>query len=153
MTLSLNITSPLPAGMHPGQFLQALTETQHELSSDLEGQVNLAFVSEAQARQLNHQYAHNNYATDVLSFDYFESSLEPAKSEDERGEVIICLPVAERQAEEHGTSLDGELLLLFVHGVLHLHGLDHDDEQKTSFADHQNAIMDRLTESHRDIFA
>jgi len=46
------------------------------------------------------------------------------------GDVVLCLPVARRQAAEQGHGLDTELLRLLVHGVLHLLGHDHerDDE-------------------------
>lgn len=72
---------------------------------------SLALVDSKEIKTLNKQYRDKNEPTDVLSFEY--------------GEVIICVPVAERQAKEHGITLADELCLLFVHGTLHVLGYDH----------------------------
>jgi probable rRNA maturation factor len=59
-------------------------------------------------KALNKKYKHEDRATDVLAFDY--------------GEVIICFPQAKRQAKELGHSLEKELGILLIHGILHLAG-------------------------------
>jgi probable rRNA maturation factor len=46
----------------------------------------------------------------------------------ELGDIVISIPTAERQAPEHGHSLQQELLFLASHGLLHLLGWDHPDE-------------------------
>ena len=46
------------------------------------------------------------------------------------GEILICLPQAERQAKIIGNSVDRELGFLFVHGLLHLLGYDHQTKEE-----------------------
>jgi rRNA maturation RNase YbeY len=74
-------------------------------------------------RKLNLQYRGKDSATDVLSF--------PAPPVFRRqgllGELVICTPVARRQAREYGHSLGRELEVLIVHGLLHLQGYDHEE--------------------------
>lgn len=75
-------------------------------------EVSLAFVGSSEMKKLNNTYRGKNEPTDVLSFEY--------------GEVIVCVPVAERQAKEHKMTLNDEFCLLFTHGVLHVLGYDHE---------------------------
>jgi probable rRNA maturation factor len=48
------------------------------------------------------------------------------------GDVVICPAVAARNAPEHAGTYDNELALLLVHGILHLLGMDHDDEAEAA---------------------
>lgn len=84
------------------------------------GELSLVLVGEQAMKKLNNFHRAQNKTTDVLSFDY--------------GEIIICWPVAVKQAVAHGLSVNRELKLLFVHGLLHVLGYDHE-----SAAD--NAVM------------
>src|SRR5688572_12184420 len=58
--------------------------------------------------------------TDVLTYELDHDD----KGRCIAGEVIVCLPEARRQARERGTTVDNELLLYALHGVLHLAGFD-----------------------------
>lgn len=80
--------------------------------------VSLAFVPPAEIRRLNAKYRGKNRVTDVLSFNLNESDL--------LGELLICYPVARRQAKELQHSTRDEVLFLLVHGLLHLFGYDHE---------------------------
>lgn len=154
MALKLLVPAELPKQVDQNLLNRAVKLVEDAVEGDHVGQISLAFVDEAEAKQLNRDYAGNDYATDVLSFDHSEVSTTPIAEGDVRGEVVICLPIASRQAKEHGTSLQSEVILLFVHGLLHVLGNDHAGEgQQAGFSSLQNGIMDRLTEGHRDIFA
>lgn len=96
----------------------ALRETQAE-----PGEVNVALVDKAEARSLNRRYAGTNKATDVLSFE--SGARDPASGRLIHGDIAICLAIARAQAARAGHSLESELALLTVHGVLHLVGHDH----------------------------
>jgi probable rRNA maturation factor len=74
-------------------------------------------------RKLNHQYRNIDAATDVLSFPASET--DPDINALYLGDVIISLPRAEVQASEGSQPVKDELLLLVVHGILHLLGYDH----------------------------
>lgn len=80
--------------------------------------VSLAFVSAPEIRRLNAKYRGKNKVTDVLSFNLNEKDM--------LGELLICYPVAKRQAAELGHSTRDEVLFLLVHGLLHLFGYDHE---------------------------
>lgn len=89
----------------------------------------LVFLPEPQARQMNQQFRGKDYATDVLSF----SSEDPGCF----GELVFCPKVLHRQAGEQGHALKWELTYMFIHGVLHLLGLDHErsiKEERRMFA-------------------
>jgi probable rRNA maturation factor len=109
-----------------------------------ETEVSLLFVDEEAIAALNGQFLGKTEPTDVLSFpiedepgptgrspDFGGSG--PGTSPDQGaltllGDVVICPAVASRNADEHGVSLDDEMALLVVHGLLHLLGMDHEDE-------------------------
>ncbi len=78
-------------------------------------EVTLRVVGAAEARRLNRAFRKRDYATNVLSFAY----------EKWRGDVVLCHPVIAREARAQGKTLAAHYAHLVVHGVLHLHGLDH----------------------------
>jgi len=85
-------------------------------------EVTMDFVGERAIRTLNRKFMKKDRPTDVLSFPLGE------KGPDGKyylGDIVIAVPVAERQAREKGHSLDRELRLLAIHGYLHLLGFDH----------------------------
>ena len=73
-------------------------------------------------QQLNRRYRGQNKPTDVLSFSVDE--IDPDTGLRYLGDVIIAYPMAEAQARRGGHALDDEMVLLTVHGVLHLLGYD-----------------------------
>ncbi len=82
------------------------------------GTVVVALVSDARVRQLNVRYRAKDAPTDVLSFGVDESGF--------LGEVVIASGVARRQARRAGHSVQVELRILGLHGLLHLLGYDHE---------------------------
>ena len=92
-------------------------------------QMALRIVDEIEGRALNLAYRGRDYATNVLTFVY-----------DERlplyGDVVICAPVVEREAQEQGKELLAHYAHLTLHAVLHLQGYDH---QKQHEADRMEA--------------
>ncbi len=108
-----------------------------------EGQeVSVLLVDDQQIQKLNRQYRHKDYPTDVLAFCQQDSRGRPPSLPKSRrrvdrdvrpyllGDIVISIPTAQRQAEEMGHSLKQELKILLIHGLLHLLGYDHiqDDE-------------------------
>jgi probable rRNA maturation factor len=84
--------------------------------------VHFTLVSSAQIQKLNRAWRKKNYPTDVLSFSAHEVFVRQGYL----GELVICLPVMKKQAREQGHTLERELDVLLVHGVLHLMGFDHE---------------------------
>ncbi len=87
--------------------------------------LTIVFADDDYVRKLNQQYRAVDAPTDVLSFP---ADPLPEEVEDEPpylGDLIIAYPYTAHQAEEAGHSLDDELVLLVIHGTLHLLGYDH----------------------------
>ncbi len=78
-------------------------------------------TSDAQLQQLNKEFLGHDYATDVLSF--------PSGETEELGELAISIERAAEQAVEQGHTLLEELKILMLHGVLHLSGMDHENDR------------------------
>jgi probable rRNA maturation factor len=82
------------------------------------GDVCVALVSDARMRALNRQFRGKDKVTDVLSF--------PAETRGFLGDIVIASDVAKKQAKAAGHSLNTEIRVLALHGLLHLLGYDHD---------------------------
>jgi probable rRNA maturation factor len=96
------------------------------------GAVDIALVSDATMRRLNRRYRGIDRTTDVLSFpadDGGESHPHAAGAGPRPlGDIAIAVGVAARQAREQEHSLRTELRVLALHGLLHLLGYDHEDD-------------------------
>ena len=127
-------------------------------------ELSLLFVDETFMADLNKRFAGKDGPTDVLSFPIDEEPAEGGRFPDSRGSgpnwepaepsdlptllgaVVICPSVALRNATgaEPPTPFDDELALLVVHGILHLMGMDHeDDEEATVMERREQELLDR----------
>ena len=91
----------------------------------LNGGATVRLAGSAEVRALNRKYRRIDRATDVLSFPLGEKLPGGLYA----GDVLICLPIAAKQARQNAQSLERELLLLMIHGLLHLQGLDHERDR------------------------
>lgn len=80
-----------------------------------EWDISLVFVTPAKARALNYQLRNKDYTPNVLSYALGDKSAE----------IIICPAEAAKQAPEFLLSASSFLLLLFIHGLLHIKGWAH----------------------------
>jgi|694.fasta_scaffold50405_3 probable rRNA maturation factor len=80
-------------------------------------------------RSLNQAFRKKNRPTDVLSFSRLENPF-PYQPQVDIGDLVICLPVARKQARVFQQSLSKELERLAVHGTLHLFGYDHEKSKR-----------------------
>ncbi len=122
--------------------------------------LSLIIVSPETIRKLNKQWLGKNKETDVLSFPLLDlsvlaktktrrrmadapMSLEPQEPL-ELGEIFISYEQAQKQAKEYNHSLERELAFLFVHGLLHIFGFDHQEkaDEKDMFS-RQRAILNK----------
>ncbi len=87
-------------------------------------EVSLSFVRDAAIRKLNREYRGKDKATDVLSFAHDGDDLVRSPS---IGDIVISIDTAARQAKEFQVSLLDELSRLFIHGMLHCAGFDHEN--------------------------
>jgi probable rRNA maturation factor len=102
-------------------------------------QITIRFVDADEGQTLNRDYRGKDAPTNVLSFVYESQPLV-------QGDLVICAPVAAREAEEQGKTREAHYAHLVVHGLLHLLGYDHetgeDDAQKME--DKERAILASL---------
>lgn len=80
-------------------------------------EVSLTFVGTKRAQALNEAYRQKTYVPNVLSFPLDEA----------HGDIFICPEIANKEAHKFSLSKDGYIAYLFIHGLLHLKGLDHGD--------------------------
>lgn len=120
--------------------------------------VFISIIGEEEMHTLNKESRGVDKPTDVLSFPYIDfaggqdiaqaaatpAMLNPETGRLMLGDIIICLPIAHRQAEEYGHSIEREMCFLAVHGVLHLLGYDHETEGE---AGQMFALQDEVLES------
>jgi probable rRNA maturation factor len=97
-------------------------------------ELSLRLTTDAEIQALNLQFRHLDQPTDVLSFaamevDFPEIEADTGDLSLYLGDIIISVDTAVRQAPEHGYSLRRELAWLASHGLLHLLGWDHTDEE------------------------
>ena len=99
-------------------------------------EVSIALVDDSAIHLLNRQYRGIDRPTDVLSFALQDAEgLSPSVAETAEqplvlGDVIISTDTAQRQADERGHSLEKEISILVIHGMLHLFGYDHEDDDE-----------------------
>lgn len=100
--------------------------------------VTIRIVDAEEGRELNANYRGKDYATNVLTFPLTE---HPQLM----GDIVICAPVVAREAIEQGKTLLAHYAHMTVHGVLHLHGYDHEvDAQADLMESMEIATMQKL---------
>lgn len=120
LQLTLQIAStlePLPSLQQFKKWAKAALRVNTE--------VTIRLVDEAEGRALNKAYRGKDYATNVLTFALAE---EPHLM----GDIILCAPVIEKEATAQQKSLLAHYAHLTVHGILHLHGYDHEIEAQAA---------------------
>lgn len=90
--------------------------------SNNEYEISLLMTDDETIRQYNKEYRNKDMATDVLSF--------PMEDEIVLGDIAVSFDTAKRQAEEAEINIDREVAFLFIHGLLHLLGYDHETSEE-----------------------
>jgi probable rRNA maturation factor len=117
-------------------FYKWLEILQPALSPTDAYELTLRLTDDAEIQGLNAQYRHKNQPTDVLAFAALEVNSPQLPTEFQLsvplylGDVVISVDTAERQAQQQGHPLQTELAWLAAHGLLHLLGWDHPDEER-----------------------
>ena len=138
------VTCEITVHNMPSDFFDALLkETLRQLEQKDEYRIDVALVDIDTIKEYNASTRGIDKITDVLSYPAvdFASPLKLREGTEgflrddfsglfQLGEIIICRPVCEAQAREFVHSVEREMGYLFVHGVLHLLGFDHDTDEK-----------------------
>ena len=128
--------------------VRAAAEMVGQLSGVENGEVSVTLTNNEYIHTLNKEYRGIDRPTDVLSFALNESE-EPemvdGPSVNVLGDLIISVERAEEQAADYGHSLRREVAFLTVHGMLHLLGYDHmEDEEREEMEAEQRFVMEKL---------
>ena len=128
-----------------------------------DAELSMLFVDEDSIADLNKRFLGKEGPTDVLAFPIDEEPPDSGRSPDSGGsgpgylptepadlplllgDVVICPAVANRNAPHHAGSYDDELALLIVHGILHLLGMDHlEDDEAEAMEKREQELLDRF---------
>jgi probable rRNA maturation factor len=129
----------------PGVEETLISAAVHTLEHQYAGQGSLTIVltNREAIHELNRTFAGEDHPTDVLSF--VDGTADPDGEGSYFGDIIIAADVAREQADDAGHALTAELVLLTVHGVLHLLGHDHhEEEEKRKMWSSQEAVLAAL---------
>lgn len=106
----------------------------------LDGEVQCVLAGDAELAEMNERFRGLTGPTDVLAFPY-----DPATTGGDLGDVFVSLDRAAAQAAERGEPEAREVWRLFVHGVLHLTGHEHDtDDGARRMTERQEAWVERV---------
>ncbi len=135
-------------------LLNRAVETSMQIEGfNIPSEVSITLVDNASIREINKQYRGIDKPTDVLSFPLLEGSngkleiKEADYNKDEKllllGDIVISLEMAVTQSEEYGHSFERELAFLTTHGMFHLLGYDHEeeDEAKIMFGKQETVLL------------
>lgn len=142
--INIQTDDPIDAEITDQVIVQtAETALRHQNQEPQDLDLSIVLTSDARLKKLNNQFLGIDAPTDVLSFPSDE--IDPDTQHRYLGDIIISFPQARKQAEaRQGTPLS-EVQLLIVHGVLHLLGYDHaDEEEKATMWKEQTNILLQL---------
>ena len=127
MICEIDIQRAIEGGQLPSdQDFRAWTEAVLKDRKE-SAELTIRIVDEPESQSLNRDYRGKDKPTNVLSFP-FEA---PAMVEmDLLGDLVICAPVVEQEARDQGKSLQAHWAHMVVHGVLHLLGYDHQNDDE-----------------------
>ena len=86
--------------------------------------ISLVFLKKEEIKKINKKFRKKDKPTDVLAFELSEPFLTGKQGL--LGEILICPEVVSENAEKYGNTLKAEMMKVFVHGILHLLGYDHE---------------------------
>ncbi|HEY3596703.1 MAG TPA: rRNA maturation RNase YbeY [Paraburkholderia sp.] len=124
--LSLNLQFPAAKAWpeHKSILPRAAVASWIKAALFADAELTVRFVDAEEGRTLNRTYRGKDYATNVLTFAYAESTDDPVT-----GDLILCCPVVEKEAAEQRKPLAAHYAHLLVHGTLHAQGYDHEIDE------------------------
>lgn len=129
------------------RIVEVLEEAARVHEVDELTEVSLMFTDDETIHEMNLEYRGIDRPTDVLSFALEEGEEEIYGGPEENllGDIIISVETAVRQAEEYGHSVEREMAFLALHGMLHLLGYDHmEEEERQEMRAQEEAILASL---------
>lgn len=109
------------------EYVQKVLEKEYE--SEAPVYMSLLFTGNDEIQVINRKYRDKDQPTDVISFAYHETEDFDIGPYDTLGDIVISLERVVEQAKEYNHSDKRELFYVLTHGILHLLGYDHIEEE------------------------
>jgi len=132
MTIHIDLQTESKSTLSPTIDQLTLWANSAHQTSDEETEITIRIVDVEESAELNHTYRGKTGSTNVLSFPFeappgIEIHL---LGELPLGDLVVCAPVVEKEAEQQSKALDAHWAHMIVHGVLHLQGYDHIEDKE-----------------------
>lgn len=141
----INETNEKKWNRYRKDFEMILEKAQEVCQASNNACLSVIFVDKERIHEINREYRNIDRPTDVISFALLDSDEVLVEEESELGDIFINIEAVYDQAREYQHTIRREVNFLFTHGVLHLLGYDHmnEDDEKEMFA-LQDKIIDPL---------
>jgi probable rRNA maturation factor len=136
-------------GQRDEDLLHYIADAASKMLSHLalnESELSIVLAADSFIQDLNRTWRDLDEATDVLSFPLEDGDMDPQVNH--LGDIVISLDTAAVQAKSHGFNLQDEVLFLLIHGLCHLCGHDHGDENEASKMRSAEAVLLGLVATH-----
>lgn len=148
MITFINQTEQTNWNEYESRFQEIFNKTRNVLKIDKDYEISIILVDAEEIHQINRDYRNIDRPTDVISFALKDSDDEFFIDEVdlELGDIFINIEAVVNQAKEYGHSECREISFLCTHGILHLLGYDHmnEEDEKVMFG-LQDVILDGFT--------
>ena len=148
----------LSLGFLSEESLQAFTSRVLATLFQLQGcslRLSIRFCDDSEIGEVHERFFGDPSTTDVISFPLADpskhsfqnnsSAIPEEEIEEAQGEILVCIPFAERQAALHGNPVSDEVALYLIHGCLHILGFDDQDEEALEeMVRQENACLEKL---------
>jgi probable rRNA maturation factor len=98
--------------------------------------ITIRIVDAKEGRKLNLAYRNKDYATNVLTFVY-----DQAQNDALYGDIVLCAPVVAKESREQRKELTHHYAHLVTHGILHLHGYDHESASEAKLMEQREIAL------------
>lgn len=152
----IEIFDDIESGLDCELIKKVFEEVRKEFSLPQNVYVELTVADGETIREVNKEYRNVDRVTDVLSFPALEVTLpfdikdypddiDMSTGELMLGEIMLCYDKAVEQSKEYGHSIERESAYLVLHGLLHLMGFDHiEDDDKAIMREKEEKILNKL---------
>lgn len=141
--ITVQIRKPFLSHISKKAITSAIMEASASLFPGEISDLGILITSDAEIKELNEDYRHIDRATDVLSFGSEE--IDPETGRRYLGDLVVSYETAAAQASVAGHDALTEIKILLIHGLLHLHGYDHDT------TDRKQAMWQKQFQAHKTL--
>lgn len=106
--------------------------------------LNITFVDDKEIRILNKKHRNIDRATDILSFSMLEGKFANINPSKEMGDIVLSSDRVKQISNDHNISMEENICILSIHGILHITGLDHNSKKKRNDMRQMEDLLKKL---------